>query len=421
MNGKHRGQRGLGSLYEVRVNGVLVYKASKSFTYEDPDTGKKVRKRITGTGRTRQEALARLDERMAYRAGGQVPSTQEINQGKHPFNEWFYEWLESIPEQKVSDIVKHGYRRKGEMYLVPYLGNTAVEDLETEDLKKLFDFTLPSLTKPDGSPVLSTASLLNVYRVLQMCLTEATRRKKIGILLSPLAGVSAPQRNKNKESLGEKIGLTQGLLKKLKETNDPDYCRWLFQYLGLRRSERLGLSWTQVKNLNKPASAKIVIDQQLARYQDGSGWYLKHPKTQASTREIALVEPFYSAIKDYKKLQDSYKQNPEWSPPDGFEDLVFLRPKGNLITPNRDNEDWHELLDGYLTKGEKHWRGHLNRHITATLLAQNNVPPALAQKILGHASSSMTYYYTSITTSSMIQPLSGYGEVLMKRLNPEND
>lgn len=416
MEARKRGPRGMGSLYRVEVNGNFVWKASKSVTAYDPVTDKKVRRRITGTGSTRQEALHRLDERMNERQGGAIPSTQEVNQGKHLYRDWFYEWLDGIPTQKVSDIVKHGYRRKGEMYLLDFIGEKNVEDLETEELRYLFDFTLPGLTKPNGERLLSEASMLNIYRVLQMSLTEATRRKKIGILLSPLAGVPAPRRNKKKESLGEKIGLSQGLLKHLKESNNPDYCRWLFQYLGLRRSERLGLAWSQIKNLNKKSEQpKLIISQQLARFQDGSGWYLKKPKTESSVREIPLVEPFLSALRDWKKLQDTYKKNSEWNPKPEFEDLVFLRPDGKIITPNRDNEDWHELLDTYLVKGEKHWRGHLNRHITATLLAQNNVPPALAQKILGHASSSMTYYYTSITTTSMVEPLSHYGDVLVER------
>jgi integrase len=58
----------------------------------------------------------------------------------------------------------------------------------------------------------------------------------------------------------------------------------------------------------------------------------------------------------------------------------------------------------------------LNRHITATLLAQNGVSAAIARKILGHSSEAMTYYYTAISTGSMAEPLAGYGEVLAERI-----
>lgn len=315
--------------------------------------------------------------------------------------------------------MRHGYRRKGELYLLPFIGDTAIEDMETEDLRYLFDFTLPELQNEHGKPRLSMASRLNIYRVLQMSLTEATRRKRIGITMSPLAGVPAPKRKKTTESLGDKIGKTQGLIKHLYESDDPDYCRFLFQWLGLRRSERLGLSWSQVRYLGTTARARIVVSQQIARYQNGDGWYLKKPKTEESEREIPLVEPFLSALRAWKRTQDAYKQSPEWSPREGFEDLVFLKHDGGVITPNRDNEDWHKLLTSYLGEDAQHWRGHLNRHITATLLAQNGVSPAIARKILGHASEAMTYYYTAITTTSMVEPLTGYGQVLTQRVTEE--
>lgn len=407
-----RGTRGMGSVYKTQDG---VWKASRSLTVLDPATGQKKRKRITGTGSTKSEAIARLDKRLQARAGGAIPSTQEQKKAKTLFRDWFEQWLASIPPHRVSDIVRHGYRRKGELYLLPYIGDTAVEDLDTEDLRRLFDFTLPSLTKPNGEPQLSTASRLNVYRVLQMCLTEATRTKSVGIVISPLAGVKPPVRDIPKEQLGDKIGKTQGLIRYMRESEHPDYCRFLFQWLGLRRSERLGLTWDDVKYLGDAKRARIEVRQQIARYQDGSGWYLKKPKTKASVRTVPLVEPFLSALRQWKNTQDGYKKSAEWSPRPGFENVVFLKPSGEIITPNRDNEDWHDLLTEYLGEGVPHWRGHLNRHITATLLAQNGVSPAIAQKVLGHASEAMTAYYTSITTSSMVEPLAGYGTVLTKR------
>ena len=414
---KPRGQRGLGSLYQITQNGVTLYRYSKSVTITNPATGEKKRRRITGTGATRLQAQKNLEKNLEKRRGGLLPSAQEKNSEKILFKDWFYLWLDGLPPEQVSDIVKHNYMRRGERYLLPYLGETFVEDLETEDLKALFDFTLPELRDDKGIQILGVASRLNIYRVLQMCLTAATRTRRVGISVSPLAGVKAPKRIKNRESLGDKIGKTKGLIKYLKENDHPDYCRFLFQWLGLRRSERIGLSWAQVKNLNKP-NARIVISQQLARHQDGSGWYLKRPKTPNSVREIRLPEPFLSALRDYKKLQDKYKASDEWSPPQGFEDLVFLRPNGSLITQNGDNNDWRKLLTEYLGEDDPQWRGHLNRHITATLLAQENVSAAIAREILGHSSEAMTYYYTAITSESTAEPLGRYGAAIGERLQP---
>lgn len=414
MSSRQRGIRGRGSVYSVTSNGRTVWKAAKSITITDERTGEKKRKRITGTGTTAQQALQRLEDRLVKRQGGDLPSTQEVNDQRHRFGDWFYEWLDKLPPTKVSDIVKHGYRRKGEMYLLPYLADEVIEELRTEKLEKLFDTTLPSLTKDDGSRLLSDGSLLNIYRVLQMCLTKAVKDQRVGIVVSPLSAVSPPKPDREPESLGAVIGKTQGLIKWMLETDHPDTCRFLFQWLGLRRSERLGLSWSNVRNLNTD-KATIKVSQQLARYQDGRGWYLKPPKTKKSHRIIPLGEPFLSALRGWKKQQNEWKKSDQWSPRPEFADLVFLRPNGKFITQNEDNEDWHNLLSEYLGEGKPHWRGHLNRHITATILAQQGVNPNEAMKILGHASEAMTRYYTTLTVDSLKSPIENLGNVLTER------
>jgi integrase len=248
-----------------------------------------------------------------------------------------------------------------------------------------------------------------------MTLREAVRTKRINIIQSPLEGVKPPKREKKVLSLGDKIGKTQGLIKWMIVNEHPDYCRFLFQWLGLRRSERLGLQWSAVKNLNGK-NPKIVISHQLARYADGGGYYLKKPKTPSSIREIPLAEPFLSALKDWKKVQDEYKKSPKWKTQEQFSDLVFLTPTGGLITQNHDNEDWRKILSEYLGEDDPQWRGHLNRHVCATLLAQNGVKESVAKKVLGHSSEAMTSYYTSVTTASLREPLAEYGKVLTQRV-----
>lgn len=410
-----RGTRGMGTLYEVSIGGVKYWQASRSFT-ETLEDGTKKRRRITGTGRTRDEAIKRLDERMRIRNGGTIQSRQEQQANKTLYKVWFYQWLTGIPEQRITDIVRRGYTRRGEMYLLPFIGNTAVEDLEPEDLRTLFDFTLPSIMKEDGTPALSEATLLNVFRVLQMSLTEATRRRAIKISVSPLAGIPAPKRNKNQLKLGSYIGMTQGLIKWMTARDHPDYCRMLFQWLGLRRSERLGLSWSDVHYLNNASRAYISVSSQIARYDNGDGWYLKRPKTASGVRDIPLTEPFLSALRTWKKKQEEWKKSENWNPDKRFENLVFLQEDGDIIRPNKDNADWRRILKDYGVAPDKQWRGHINRHITATLLAQNGVSPAIARKILGHATEAMTYYYTAITKSSMIEPMTNYGDALTARV-----
>ena len=415
---KRRGKKGLGSVYQITQNGQPAWRAAKSITVLNPDTGKIKRVRITGTGPTQTIARERLEKHLERRKDSLAASEKSAKAGKTLYKDWFYQWHEKISPERVSDVVRLKYRRFGEMYLLPYIGDTYVEDLDSEDLRQLVDFTWPSITKPDGTPVLSQSARINVYKVLQMTLREAVRTKKINIVQNPLDGVRPPVRERKILSLGDKIGKTQGLIKWMVVNEHPDYCRMLFQWLGLRRSERLGLQWSAIKNLNGK-EPKLVISHQLARKADGSGYYLKKPKTQSSIRTIPLEEPFLSALRDWKDTQDDYKKSPKWKTQEQFADLVFLTPTGGLITQNQDNDDWKKILQDYTGEDDPQWRGHLNRHICATLLAQHGVKESVAKKILGHASEAMTSYYTSVTTESLREPLQSYGAVLTKRVPSE--
>jgi integrase len=138
-----------------------------------------------------------------------------------------------------------------------------------------------------------------------------------------------------------------------------------------------------------------------------------------------------SALRDYKKVWDKWnlqwsktrpaqlKAHQEWIksgkvgeepkvyPPIGFEKSLFLRPNGTVIRLPDDNDDWHALLKQY---GYGYWRGHLNRHITATMLADLIPPPSemVVKSILGHNSTSMTYYYARQRANAQKPALSQY-------------
>ena len=92
-------------------------------------------------------------------------------------------------------------------------------------------------------------------------------------------------------------------------------------------------------------------------------------------------------------------------------ELVFLQPNGGLITLNRDNGEWKAVLERF---GLPRWRGHLNRHITATWLAEQHpsVPEGTVRSILGHESEAMGFYYARSTELQQSEPLRRYGETL---------
>jgi integrase len=421
---KKRGRRGLGTVYPVwdkttTPPKLLRYRASLSETYTD-EQGVKRRRRIVADGTSETEAIANLNKKRVdpkpHKPRGTV------------FKEWVEIWLDSIPETQITGNTRRGYRNALK-HLLPYIGDVQVEHLNHDQLNKLIHTTLPKLKDDKGKQLLGQDAQRNIYKVLRNCLNEAVRSSRVNISVSPLALVKAPATPTKRLTITREMEQARGFIKWLDEKNHPDEVRMLFQFLGLRRGERLGLSWNNVKNLSKK-DAYIAVEQQLV-YEPGKGHYLTKPKTKSGIREIPLTEPFLSKLRTYKKRQDRLKQeNPDWanSNPE-LKDLIFLKDDGTLITLNNDNGDWHRILGEYLNapvddegnarkiaKVSTVWRGHLNRNITATLLSDANVPYATAVKILGWGSQAMARYYDRTDRTLMRKPLENYAEVLTSRV-----
>jgi integrase len=306
------------------------------------------------------------------------------------------------------------YRGYFQNHVLPYLGDIKVNRIDKRRLALLFSETLPKKRDVrdgiDRGPLLSNSSQLNVYRALSKFLTYAEVHNYIDH--NPLRSVAAPKVKRAKIDVDKYSALADTLLDRLVADDDPEYCRWLMQFLGLRRAERLGLRWSDITGLNGK-NPMLTVRGQLARHDDGS-WYLKATKT-GKERKIALSEPWISALRQHKKNQDAHRRDKKnWKPRKGFEDLVFLRPNGSFYTLNADNLDWHRVLDRH---GLPYWRGHINRHVTASRLAATDPPTPLnvVYSVLGHDSDAIGYYYSKVMERQQVPAMATYGATFTRR------
>ncbi len=387
------------------------------------------RSRITGSGPTHDLAKARLEENWARMLTGDRTRRGHNSAGPAmTVADLFAEWDQENRRGRVSETIAAKYAGYFRNHVVPHIGTRNLAKLNKRDLNALFYEVLVAKKKypngqrdengtvvPDNTPLLSGAARRNIYIAVAGCLSYAVRNHYIDH--SPLDGVTPPKRQKVSTDAAQLAVKAQGLLAALRDEKDPDYCRWLLQFLGLRRSERLGLNWSSVMDLDTDHPA-LVIDKQLARHEDKTGWYLKPGTKNGLAREIALPEMFARALRQHQKYQDKLKRSADWKPQPAFADLVFLQANGSLINPNRDNEEWHAVLDRF---GLPHWRGHANRHITAIWLAEEQPPLDIrvVRSILGHESEAMTYYYASDISRSQIPAMKRYGASLDKRIRNE--
>ncbi len=416
-----------GGLYEKRgrkldpATGKKVafryWQASRDVAAENLPPGLE-RKRITGSGPTAAAAKARLEANwLAYHNPESKKSGRRRGAPRMTVRELFDEWHRRNLAGAVSDTMARKYEGYFRLHILPHVGDIYLDVLDDTHLLTLFYETLPKKRKtrrtPDGKQVeagrlLTTAATRNIYMGLSNCLNYAERKRLISS--NPLRAVRAPERREPKDDIDAASTNAKKLLARLVETDDQNYCRWLLQFLGLRRAERLGLDWSSIRGLDGD-NPTLTVRQQLARYADGSGWYIKKATKTKRERTIVLHEPFLSALRAHKKVQDKQRKSPTWDPKEEFENLVFLRDNGALITLNRDNDEWHEVLR---THGLPHWRAHLNRHITATWLAEQDPPVQMGTvfAILGHDSDAIGYYYAKTTEKQQSEPLRRYGQSL---------
>ena len=371
------------------------------------------RKRITGNGRTEREALARLEENwLAYHSGDGAPRTRRRRSQPVLTVEGLYAlWQRENELGAVSDQMAYKYEGYFRNHITPHIGGRKLDDLTERDLRLLFSDVLPSKRRASadgtlGDPLLSGAAIRNIYMALSGCLNYGVRNGYLD--RSPLKAIAVPRKQPPNDDIEAASVNARALLARLSADDPADYARWLFQFLGLRRAERLGLAWSNVRGLDTE-NPQLVVRQQLARYANGEGWYVKPQTKTNSIRTIAIPEPFLSALRAHKRQQDDQRRSAEWNPSPEFADLVFLQPSGAIYTLNRDNEEWHRLLERYQLP---YWRGHLNRHITATWLAemQPPVPIGTVQSILGHDTEAMTIYYAKSTQQQQAAPMRQYGE-----------
>jgi integrase len=425
-SGAQRRPRHGGGLYEKtrtrvdptsgRTITVVYWEASWDVPTDrlQPGTG---RKRITGSGATPSIALRNLERnKEAYLSGKSHgrETLKGIPKGSVPSVRQLYEvWIAEIRTGAVSDIVASKYAGFFTNHVLPHIGDRPINRLDKRTLSLLFADTLPKKRKVRNGtvvgPLLSTSSQLNIYRSLSKFLTYAEVHGYIEY--NPLRAVPAPKVSVPKIDVDRYSLLADQLLDKLAADDDPDHCRWLMQFLGLRRAERLGLRWSDITDLasNNPT---MIVRRQLARYADG-GWYLKGTKT-GRERTISIPEPWLSALRAHKLRQDELRQQPAWKPRKGFDDLVFLRADGSHYTLNADNLDWHAVLDRH---GLPYWRGHINRHITASRLAATDPPTPLnvVFSILGHDSDAIGHYYSKVMKQQQVPAMTTYGETFMQR------
>ena len=403
-NPKPRRRKGQGGLFIIRKTAwnefkqtyeeVDFYRATKDI--QDPSNPNK-RKTITGTGRSPQEAQTRLNRSLErfYQKKGLARAgiiTKSRQSGVESLSEHFEGWYSNIRTDRVSTTLRLKYKQHFYNHILPELGNTKLPDLNYQQLQRFIYDALPAKRKIKGGveldePLLGINAILNIYRTFNVCLNVAVKMGKIP--RNPLELVDTPQYTPPKENIPQMAHVVDHIFRQLKETNDPLFDHFLLALLGLRRGERLGLTFSSLTLTG--STPKITIQNQLTRVT-GQGLFIKPTTKSGKDRTVTLQEPWLSSLIRLKEKRKQQLKLTTFKPEEQFKDLVFLKDNGKPYGLNEDNELWNEINKTYNAK-KSPIRGHALRHVAATKMADAGVTRDVAMAILGHESEAISFYY----------------------------
>ncbi len=327
---------------------------------------------------SRREAEKKMAELISRVEGGCTYSASKIT-----LNEFSKKWLETYVKPNLAPTTYQGYEEKLNKHILPYLGNKRLDKIKPFDLDNLYNFLL---TKPtnrkdkDGNyKTLSPASVHRVHEILSSIFSNALRWDLV--LYNPCTKVIQPKYRSTKMTCYDEETSKRLINAILQKAPIKYKCFVILAILtGFRRGELVGLHWDDIDFKNHKISVK-----RSAYYLSGQPTSEKDPKTDLSTRTIAVPSICFDLLKQWRCEQSKMKLSlgKSWK---GSEN-IFTTNYGGIMNPAT-GPKW---FSSFLEKNNfPHIRFHDLRHTFATLLISNNVDVKTVSHKLGHASTNTT-------------------------------
>jgi integrase len=280
---------------------------------------------------------------------------------------------------RVEQSTAADYADTVRLHLKPGLGSKTLTKLSVSEVNALW------ASKRNAG--YSANSIRIMRTVLRSALHQAERE---GLLVRNVAALSDPPRIGHTEGRSLSIAEARSLL----DAASGDRLEALYAItliLGLRRSEALGLSWSDidlgagfVRVRRQLRRERIPVEE---RQETGrrTQLVLRELKTKRSRRTLHLTPSLDSLLRSHRARQarEQLAAGPGWAE----SDLVFTTKKGTPIDPDNFARYFHRLCK---RAGLGHWTPHELRHSAASIMLAQGTPLYVVSEVLGHASVAIT-------------------------------
>ena len=341
------------------------------------DNGKYKYRWISGF-KTMKEAKQRQHEIESQQDGGIF-----VPPGKLTIARYLESWLKDYAWPNLSPRTAEEYESMIHRHIAPSLGKILLTQLKPADIQNYYADKLAT-GRADGTGGLSPRSVRHHHVTLHGALQYAVKQGLI--FRNPCDAVTPPHFQKPEMHILDEDGV-HSILEAAKST---EYYAlfYLALYTGMRRSEILGLKWTDI-DLDL---CELSVNRSLHHLHDGS-LVFRQPKTARSRRRIALTPSTALVLREHKEKQTAERLLSGNTLSN--DSLVFCQPDGKALLPDTITSAWIRLT----RRLGMNIRLHDCRHTHASLMLKQGVHPAIVQQRLGHAS-----IMTTIDTYSHILP-----------------
>ena len=327
----------------------------------DPVTGKEHRSwHPAGTDRAEAAALV---ARLAAERDGRNDEVRSLTFGAYLTHQW-------LPAKRLELRVSthRSYVHKTQRHILPTLGRKRLRRLRPEDLERLYN---AMLQPKDGTRALAPKTVYEVHLIIRGALDHALRR---GLVSRNVALAASAPKLRAIPKPEQKTWTADELQAFLRAAAGHRLfpALWLSANTGMRRSELLGLKWSDLDVAKK----RLSINRGLVAV--GYELHESRGKTDNSRRCIDLDQTTLAVLAGWRTLQAAEFaavgiDDPGW---------MFTSASGGPVHPHSISQSFDRIVRRSPVPVIPF---HGLRHTHASLLIANDVDAKVASERLGHS------------------------------------
>ena len=308
---------------------------------------------------------------------------------KYPFIPFMHEWLDEVHRHKIQESTYLGYKGRVNGHMTKFFGEkVTLADLKPRRIHAFYDYLR---SKGDNEQ-----TVLHYHNLLHAMFEYAIKQELFEY--NPMQRVDRPSAKKYVASFYS-VEEVQTLLAFAKD--DVLYVPIVLSvYCGLRRSEALGMAWSNI-DFEKD---KIYVKQKVVELTKNGKKNIHISddlKTESSRRVFALHPDVKKVLLKHKEQQEMYRKQFGRSYSKKYLDMVCVDQLGMLLRPNFVTEHFNTFLKKH---GLRKIRFHDLRHTCASLLVALGENMKVIQAYMGHSTMSVTadiYSHLDVSATSV--------------------